>query len=211
MASATKRSLSETEEARNRILDAAARAFATGGMKQIRMDDIAKEAGYSVASIYNYFKNKDDVLGALLDRAILEFLTAADVTVPQSVPPEAELEWLALRLLQVARGNLALMAFVLSPRMAMGADVKQDLTNKYLSVHGRFMVAVEERVARLPRLCETRHRLLAYQFVGILRTETFRWLLDQENVQDDDDLRDTAEFMTRFFLAGAYAIAGDDA
>ena len=35
------------------------------GIENTSMDDIAKEAGYSKATLYVYFKNKDEIIGAI--------------------------------------------------------------------------------------------------------------------------------------------------
>lgn len=60
---------SGAEEARNRIdqiADAAMRMFARYGYKRSSMDDIAREAGLSKATLYLHFKGKDDVFRAML-------------------------------------------------------------------------------------------------------------------------------------------------
>lgn len=57
------------EETRNRIdqiADAAMRLFARYGYKRSSMDDIAREAGLSKATLYLHFKGKDDVFRAML-------------------------------------------------------------------------------------------------------------------------------------------------
>jgi AcrR family transcriptional regulator len=53
---------------RAQILDAATKVFAEKGFTRATVRDIAKTAGIADGTIYNYFKNKDDVLLAILDR-----------------------------------------------------------------------------------------------------------------------------------------------
>lgn len=48
------------------ILDAAMKIFARVGYDKTTMNDIAKEAGYSKANMYFYFKNKEEVFLDLL-------------------------------------------------------------------------------------------------------------------------------------------------
>jgi hypothetical protein len=48
---------------------------------------------------------------------------------------------------------------------------------------------------------------LSYQLLGIVRTETFQWILEQKEV-DASDLERAAHRLTRFFLAGARAQGG---
>lgn len=203
----SRRSEDEAEHARNRILDAAARAFTSGGMREIRLEEVAREAGYSVASLYNYFKNKEAILAALVDRALSEFVAACEFSAPASVPPEAALEWLALRLLRVGWGNVGLAAIVLSPKIVLGSDLKQELTERYMAVHRRFLDAIATRVGAVDGVAASDVDPLSYLLLGIMRTEIFRWLIEQQEV-DESDLERAAHRLTRFFVAGARALGG---
>jgi AcrR family transcriptional regulator len=51
-----------------RMLDAAARLFGTQRFHEARMDDIAAEAEVSKGTLYRYFKDKEELYLALLDR-----------------------------------------------------------------------------------------------------------------------------------------------
>lgn len=53
---------------REQILDAAAQLFAERGYHQARSRDVAEKAGVSNGTVYNYFKNKEEILLGLLDR-----------------------------------------------------------------------------------------------------------------------------------------------
>lgn len=51
---------------REKILDASLKEFASHGFEGARMRKIAEKAGVSLGATYNYFKNKDEILGELL-------------------------------------------------------------------------------------------------------------------------------------------------
>jgi len=53
---------------RREILDAAAQVFARLGFARARMEDIAQQAGLSKATLYLYFRSKEALFQALLDR-----------------------------------------------------------------------------------------------------------------------------------------------
>ena len=71
---------------REAILAAAERAFGRLGFHDAKMADIAAEAGVAAGTLYNYFKNKDEVFASILQRgheqvtALLE--TYAEVADP---------------------------------------------------------------------------------------------------------------------------------
>ena len=55
-------------ERKDQILIAAEQVFTQKGLDQTRMDDIAEETGLSKGTLYLYFKSKDDLIIAILDR-----------------------------------------------------------------------------------------------------------------------------------------------
>ena len=55
-----------TEFHRGSILAAAERLFAEKGTDKTTMDDIAREAEYSKATLYVYFQSKEEIINAIL-------------------------------------------------------------------------------------------------------------------------------------------------
>lgn len=63
-----------SEQRKLQIIQAAEEVFTTKGFDDARMDDIAQETGLSKGTLYLYFKSKDEVILAILDRMFrLEF------------------------------------------------------------------------------------------------------------------------------------------
>jgi AcrR family transcriptional regulator len=65
----TKKDIEETR--RSQILDAAEKVFSERGIDKARMDDIVEESGLSKGTLYWYFKGKDALIRAMLDRVFL--------------------------------------------------------------------------------------------------------------------------------------------
>jgi TetR/AcrR family transcriptional regulator, fatty acid metabolism regulator protein len=59
---------------REAILRSATSVFAEKGFFNSKVADIAKAAGVADGTVYLYFKNKDDVLHSIFDRAMDEFI-----------------------------------------------------------------------------------------------------------------------------------------
>jgi AcrR family transcriptional regulator len=57
-----------SDERKTQIINAAEDVFTQKGFDEARMDDIAKETGLSKGTLYLYFKSKDDLIIAILDR-----------------------------------------------------------------------------------------------------------------------------------------------
>ena len=57
-----------SDERKAQIINAAEDVFTRKGFDEARMDDIAEETGLSKGTLYLYFKSKDDLIIAILDR-----------------------------------------------------------------------------------------------------------------------------------------------
>jgi AcrR family transcriptional regulator len=71
-ASADEQDRNERRKARTRakLLTAARRLFASQGFEQTTIRDVAAQADTALGSFYNYFRTKDELLGALLEDAL---------------------------------------------------------------------------------------------------------------------------------------------
>jgi len=63
-------------EKRQRIIDVALKAFANRGFYRTRISDIAKDANVADGTVYLYFKSKEDLLTAIFDKFMENFLAA---------------------------------------------------------------------------------------------------------------------------------------
>ena len=68
----------QSEQKRNVILEAAARAIARSGFHGMSMRDLAGETGQALASFYNYFRSKDEVIFHIQARAFETMIATAE-------------------------------------------------------------------------------------------------------------------------------------
>lgn len=52
---------------RNKLLESAARGFSTYGYGNVRLEDIARDAGYTRGAVYHQFANKEELAIAVID------------------------------------------------------------------------------------------------------------------------------------------------
>ena len=64
-----------SEEKRENIISAAKQAFAEKGFSAVGIREIARHAGINSATLYHYFKNKEELYAAVLDRTFKEILS----------------------------------------------------------------------------------------------------------------------------------------
>lgn len=60
--------MSEADRATTDILDAAVVEFERHGFRRVALDDVARRAGVSRTTIYRRFANKDELVGAVIER-----------------------------------------------------------------------------------------------------------------------------------------------
>lgn len=65
---------SEREEKREAVLHAAAQAFGQNGYYRTSLDDIAERLGITKPTLYYYAKNKEDLIAAVMERALAQML-----------------------------------------------------------------------------------------------------------------------------------------
>lgn len=80
---------------REAILRAAIKTFAGKGFFNSKVADIAKEAGVADGTVYLYFKNKDDILHSVFDRAMDEFIAEGKKELAELDDPKDKLRRIA--------------------------------------------------------------------------------------------------------------------
>jgi AcrR family transcriptional regulator len=68
------------ERTRQRILDAAGHCFAASGYAKTTVEQIALQAGFSKALVYNHFRGKEQILEAVLERTLADWDEATRAT-----------------------------------------------------------------------------------------------------------------------------------
>ena len=122
-----------TEQRKTQILAAAAKVFAAKGFARATIADIAREAGIAEGSIYNYFKNKQDLLVSLPRQLIEPTIetTRAHVSLTASaepLAPEDVLQSIIQNIISIIHQN----AHVIRALISALPNMKQPLREKYL-------------------------------------------------------------------------------
>ena len=66
------------DEKRNEIINKSAMIFLRHGIKSVTMDDLARELGMSKKTIYNHFKDKDELVKSIVSTLIERNRTACE-------------------------------------------------------------------------------------------------------------------------------------
>jgi AcrR family transcriptional regulator len=104
-------------------LVAVARAATQERGERISLEDIAREAGVAIGTLYNHFPTRQDLLAATFIDETEELRTRAVELIDHVAPAEALRAWLHLHLQYSARGR-GLGALVMSWKYVEGSDMQ---------------------------------------------------------------------------------------
>ncbi len=193
-----------SEERKHQILDAAEDVFSKRGFNDARMDDIAEETGLSKGTLYLYFKSKDELISAILDRIFQrEFkgmakLANADLPAVECIWQFTELavEDLSsiLRLMPIAYEFLAL---------AFRNKYVQHALKHYLHSYMDILVPIIQRGIDAGEFCDVNAQEVAIAVSAIFEGTVLLWVYDRSMVDPAKNIRSSI----RLLLEGVQAKA----
>jgi len=161
------------------IVEAAETVFLAQGFAEARMADVAKAAGVSVGTLYNYFESKELVFASLIQIRHSEFfeLMQSALSVPVNEPTPLHLMRALFQYLEQKSGLVALF-------MQLGAVSENDLRRvggPVMEAHYREYLqllekAVQTEVSRGALRKDVPARLLATTLAGAMNALVFDWL-----------------------------------
>ncbi|MFC7619189.1 TetR/AcrR family transcriptional regulator [Microlunatus sp. GCM10028923] len=104
-----------TERTRSKLLESAARGFSTYGYGNVRLDDIARDAGYTRGALYHLFANKDELALAVIEWVQQTWQAEVGAPAGQIDDPAERLVWAARAHARYVRKHIA--AVLLSLRV----------------------------------------------------------------------------------------------
>lgn len=122
-------------ERRKQILNAATHVFAEKGFDRATIADIARAAGLAEGSIYNYFKNKGDLLVSIPQLALQAPIQTLNIqlreTAPKDLPPpEVMLTRVARTLITTVCQNRHIFRILISAIPAMSQATREKYMNQ---------------------------------------------------------------------------------
>lgn len=143
---------------------------------QATMQSIAREAGFTAASLYSYFSSKDEIAEALAASLRQEFLASFAAPEPRGLSFDQRLEFLITRLLALADARREEFTVFL----ALAAEGQPQGTGKRrsLPLETGFEVFLERMEAWLGDDLGDDRKDVACLIVGTLYAYFRRWLAD---------------------------------
>jgi AcrR family transcriptional regulator len=110
---------------RDQVIDVARRLFGERGTTDVSMDEIAAEAGVARSTVYVYFANRDELLGACLKRMLDQLLEGIAEDWERDTEPRARLRILIEGMFERLDDNPAFfrLALIGQGSVAVGSEL----------------------------------------------------------------------------------------
>lgn len=194
----TKRQLLK-EQREAQILDAAGRVFARKGYQRATTKEIAADAGVAEGTIYNYFKNKRDLLIAMASRLALESLHEMD-----SLPPREDVKAYVLALV-TNRFDLLLknidLVRALMPEVLVDDDLRQAYMDEVLTPATSYLGDYIDGRIQAGAFRKVKTDVVARTMIGAVMSFGFLWL-QQRSELDEQSHEELVSEVVGLFLDG---------
>jgi AcrR family transcriptional regulator len=114
------------------IFDAAGSLFEERGADGLTMDRVAAKVGVAKASLYNYFKDKNELLQYTYNRMVEPFFQAVEEAAKADIPAAKKLSRIIETALKCAVRNTALMKLL--TRMGYEPEIKNACRPRFLQI-----------------------------------------------------------------------------
>jgi len=168
---------------KGQIINAAEDVFTKKGFNEARMDDIADETGLSKGTLYLYFKSKDDLIIAILDRMFqLEFKQLQ--TINQSEMSATDAVWKISELLtKDILGMLRLIPIVYQfLALAFRNKYVQKALKKYINQYLDILTPIIQRGIDSGEFREVDAREAAIAMGALIEGTLLLWVYDKTAV-----------------------------
>ena len=179
-----------SDERKAQIINAAEDVFTQKGFNEARMDDIADKTGLSKGTLYLYFKSKDDLIIAILDRMFqremkqMEGLDQADLSAADAI-------W---KMTEAVTNNI--LGFVrLVPivyqflALAFRNKYVQKALKKYINQYIDMITPIIEQGIKSGEFRKVDAREVAIAMSAIIEGTLLLWVYDRDLVEPEKHIR----------------------
>ncbi|MFY9396813.1 MAG: TetR/AcrR family transcriptional regulator [Desulfomonilia bacterium] len=158
------------------ILRASRELFHKKGFYGTTMEDIAEFSGFDRRTIYNHFKNKEDIFAALISGILMEISGVFDEIEEEKIPILEKLRRIVLRLLDIYIDNAQLLNIFMSEY-----ETNEIKKKRYISSYGlkniRDYKVIESRLVDMIRQAQIEGMVVdihPYVLAGVLNELVLR-------------------------------------
>lgn len=179
-----------SEERKDQILDAATEVFSRKGFQQARMDDIAEESQLSKGALYWYFKSKDEIIIAILDRLFQHEFKDLEKLRDEPLSASESLWIFTERVIQDMKRMLGMIPIAYEfVALASRSKVVQEAIRRYFNRYLTILVPIIERGIASGEFRELDATEAALAAGAICEGTVLLWVYDRTLVEPERHIR----------------------
>jgi TetR/AcrR family fatty acid metabolism transcriptional regulator len=183
------------------ILEAAEKVFSRRGFFAAQVSEIAREAEFSVGTLYSFFKSKDEIYKRIVEHKVGEFIQKYRQSVEKTADPLTQIERLIDTKIEYFLANKAFFRIYVSEFRGMGYSFQRELREGVTSLYEGYLSWLSE-IFRRGTTCNVFIKVdpdaLATAFEAVSNSALVRWLRSGNEGSTDQ----LASEIKRIFLNG---------
>ncbi len=193
---------------RNEILGAAEKLFAERGFHKTTMSDLANLSEFSIGTIYNFFKSKDEVFFTLILEELDHLQEGLNSEINRHPPGLPQIQAAIEATLKFFQENLSFLRIFMEEKstleLSIGAVEEEKLRKKFLSLIDCFRKLMALAIEK-GDIQEIHPLELSYALIGIMTSLSHHWILYTQQT----DLVLKTNLIYDLFLNGAIKRRGE--
>ncbi len=188
---------------REDILNAAEHLFAENGFHHTTMEDIARQAEYGTGTIYLYFKTKDDLYEALLERKIGEYIAFVRERVNAVADPVDKIRALVYAKLEFFERHREFYRIYLAERSTVDTTLRRCVPKRREKMYYEHQSFVSDMLAQAMKAGVIRRTdpvRLATVLSGAINPLLSEWIKNRS----DEPVEDIGDFVMDVLMKGLH-------
>ncbi|MCJ7646560.1 TetR/AcrR family transcriptional regulator [bacterium] len=178
----------EKTDRKKGILSAAQRVFSRKGYEATTMEDIASEAGFGKASLYFYFKGKEEVFLSLIKAGMERQKNLLKEVMSSQLSNVEKLKAIISKYFEYVKENRDFIRIVHSESQKLYSTTLEKVHSSIIKEHKNTMEGIASIIRDGIKSGEFRKvepTLAAASFMGIVRSVIFNWFVRDEKTPLD--------------------------
>ncbi len=180
---------------KQKILTSAQKIFAQKGYARCTMSDVALHAKVGIGTLYNYFKNKDEMLQLCIQKTIEDEIRLIELETEKIADPLEKIRYFFDEHYQLLKSKPSIARLLLIELRQSEGFYKRNPTYNPLNYYLDFYTKVFREAIQKKKMRNVDPVTIAYMIVGAQELLFLQWLIHGKDLDIDPILKNMADII----------------
>jgi len=180
---------------KNKILSSAQKIFAQKGYVKCTMSDVAIHAKVGIGTLYNYFKNKDEMLQLCIQKMIEDEIHTIEKESDKLADPLEKIKFFFDEHYELLKSKPQIARLLLIELRQSEGFYKRNPTYNPMKYYLDYYTKVFQEAIKKNMIRKVDAKTLAYIVVGAQETIFLQWLIHGKDLKIDPLLKNMADIL----------------